>query len=154
MSLKAVKNSYVVAVVLYLACTAYGINPSDPFSSTADSVGAKTRSVELTGQEDKPQKMFVIRSPKDNFGLEKRQAGFYYDNKPGEPRLPKYNFGVGKRGSLNVFDNEDETTGNGLIERELQRSGKRASEFDYGLAKRGDEEEKKKDRYNFGLGRR
>ncbi|XP_055586359.1 allatostatin-A [Uranotaenia lowii] len=168
-----------VAVVLCLACTAYGSDPSD-LASNADA-GDGSRPV--GGQREiSPatfQHLLAVRSPKYNFGLGKRK--YIIEDVPGKKRLPQYNFGLGKRGSFNLFDYEEEPSWNnldyaGLVERELQeyadadsdRStekrmtggqryhfglGKRAR-FDFGLGKRGDGEKRIPDRYNFGLGRR
>ncbi|XP_062540284.1 allatostatin-A isoform X2 [Armigeres subalbatus] len=163
------------AIVLSLACVAYGsaglgsssgTSDHSLFSSgTAGGGGSSESDIgDDRGQQEISQSTYqhllAVRSPKYNFGLGKRR--YVIEDVPGAKRLPHYNFGLGKRARNSLLDYEEDNVPSwsddysSLISKNAldydsdkdQSAEKRSSAYRYhfGLGKRR--------AYDFGLGKR
>lgn len=163
--------SYAAAMVLCIACSAYGSPAPASSGGSADLLRAAEAAGDSAGLQEGGsrgqreisqstfQHLLAVRSPKYNFGLGKRR--YVIESAPGAKRLPQYNFGLGKRGRMDLFDYEEDSIPDwkddyqSLLTNDIEEydqdqdksSEKRASgRYHFGLGKRRN--------YDFGLGKR
>lgn len=152
------------AMVLCMACTAYGSPAGSGSGSASDLLRSATgggggggggdSSLDGRGQREISQSTFqhllAVRSPKYNFGLGKRR--YVIENAPGAKRLPQYNFGLGKRGRMDLFDYEEDSVPDWKVDDYQSLIPNEIEEYDADLDKSS--EKRASGRYHFGLGKR